>query len=55
MIIRRIEIENFRSYYGNENIFECGDGLTLIIGDNGDGDRVVFAADADAADGLAGG
>ena len=37
MIIRRIEIENFRSYYGNENIFEFGDGLTLIIGDNGDG------------------
>lgn len=37
MIIRRIEIENFRSYYGNENTFEFGDGLTLIIGDNGDG------------------
>ena len=37
MIIRRIEIENFRSYYGNENNFEFGEGLTLLIGDNGDG------------------
>ena len=42
MIIRRIEIENFRSYYGNENIFEFGDGLTLIIGDNGDGKTTFF-------------
>lgn len=44
MIIRRIEIENFRSYYGNENIFEFGDGLTLIIGDNGDGKTTFFEA-----------
>jgi DNA sulfur modification protein DndD len=44
MIIRRIEIENFRSYYGNENIFEFGDGLTLIIGDNGDGKSTFFEA-----------
>ena len=42
MIIRRIEIENFRSYYGNENVFEFGDGLTLIIGDNGDGKSTFF-------------
>ena len=44
MIIRRIEIENFRSYYGSENIFEFGDGLTLIIGDNGDGKSTFFEA-----------
>ena len=44
MIIRRIEIENFRSYYGNENVFEFGDGLTLIIGDNGDGKSTCFEA-----------
>jgi DNA sulfur modification protein DndD len=44
MIIRRIEIENFRSYYGNENIFVFGDGLTLIIGDNGDGKSTFFEA-----------
>ena len=44
MIIRRIEIENFRSYYGNENTFEFGDGLTLIIGDNGDGKSTFFEA-----------
>ena len=44
MIIRKIEIENFRSYYGNENVFEFGDGLTLIIGDNGDGKSTFFEA-----------
>ena len=44
MIIRRIEIENFRSYYGNENVFEFGEGLTLIIGDNGDGKSTFFEA-----------
>ena len=44
MIIRRIEIENFRSYYGNENVFEFGDGLTLVIGDNGDGKSTFFEA-----------
>lgn len=44
MIIRRIEIENFRSYYGNENNFEFGDGLTLILGDNGDGKTTFFEA-----------
>ena len=44
MIIRRIEIENFRSYYGNENVFEFGDGLTLILGDNGDGKSTFFEA-----------
>lgn len=44
MILRRIEIENFRSYYGNENVFEFGDGLTLILGDNGDGKTTFFEA-----------
>lgn len=44
MIIRRIEIENFRSYYGNENNFNFGDGLTLLIGDNGDGKTTFFEA-----------
>ena len=44
MIIRRIEIENFRSYYGNEIVFEFGDGLTLILGDNGDGKTTFFEA-----------
>lgn len=36
MKIKEISIRNFRSYYG-ENKFEFSDGLTLIIGDNGDG------------------
>lgn len=36
MIIKDIIIKNFRSYYG-ENKFTFSDGLTLIIGDNGDG------------------
>lgn len=44
MIIRKIEIENFRSYYGNENNFVFGDGLTLILGDNGDGKTTFFEA-----------
>ena len=36
MIIKDIIIKNFRSYYG-ENKFTFSNGLTLIIGDNGDG------------------
>ena len=31
MIIRRIEIENFRSYYGNENNFEFGEDADFSI------------------------
>ena len=33
MIIKKIVITNFRSYYG-ENTFELSKGLTLIIGGN---------------------
>ncbi len=36
MKLNKIIIKNFRSYYG-ENSFELSDGLTLVIGDNGDG------------------
>lgn len=43
MIIKKVSINNFRSYYGN-NEFELKDGLTLIIGDNGDGKTTFFEA-----------
>lgn len=43
MIIKEISICNFRSYYG-ENKFEFSDGLTLVIGDNGDGKTTFFEA-----------
>ena len=43
MIIKEISIRNFRSYYG-ENKFEFSDGLTLVIGDNGDGKTTFFEA-----------
>ena len=43
MIIKNITIENFRSYYG-ENSIDIGDGLTLIIGGNGDGKTTFFEA-----------
>ncbi len=43
MLIKRLTIKNFRSYYG-ENSFEFSDGLTLIIGDNGDGKTTFFEA-----------
>lgn len=41
MIIKKIEIKNFRSYYRN-NVFDLSNGLTLIIGDNGDGKTTFF-------------
>lgn len=44
MIIKKIIIRNFRSYYGGNNEFEFKDGLTLIIGDNGDGKTTFFEA-----------
>lgn len=43
MKLKKITIKNFRSYYG-ENSFELSDGLTLIIGDNGDGKTTFFEA-----------
>ena len=43
MIIQKIEIRNFRSYYGL-NTFDFTNGLTLIIGDNGDGKTTFFEA-----------
>lgn len=43
MIIKSVTIKNFRSYYG-ENTFKFSDGLTLIIGENGDGKTTFFEA-----------
>ena len=42
MIIKEIRIKNFRSYYGDNNQFEFSDGLTLILGDNGEPRLVEF-------------
>lgn len=45
MILNELEIRNFRSYYGGENRFEFNpSGLTLVIGDNGDGKTTFFEA-----------
>jgi DNA sulfur modification protein DndD len=43
MIIKEITIQNFRSYYGT-TIIKFKDGLTLFIGDNGDGKTTFFEA-----------
>ncbi len=43
MIIKNITIENFRSYYGVNSI-DIGEGLTLILGANGDGKTTFFEA-----------
>ena len=43
MIIKKIEIENFRSYY-KQNVFEFTNGLNLIIGSNGDGKTTLYEA-----------
>ena len=43
MIIQKIEIDNFRSYY-KHNTFELTDGLNLIIGSNGDGKTTFYDA-----------
>lgn len=43
MIIQRIEIQNFRSYY-RENVFDFLNGLNIIIGSNGDGKTTFYEA-----------
>ena len=43
MIIKKIEIQNFRIFYGL-NTFELSDGLNLIIGSNGDGKTTFYEA-----------
>ena len=43
MIIRKIEICNFRIFY-KENTFELTDGLNLILGWHGDGKTTFFDA-----------
>lgn len=43
MIIKKLEIENFRSYY-KYNVFEFNIRLNLIIGANGDGKTTLFDA-----------
>ena len=43
MILKSMNIKNFRSYYV-DNTFEFAQGLTLIIGDNGDGKTTFFEA-----------
>ena len=43
MIIKKIYIQNFRSYY-KENSFDLCDGLNLIIGSNGDGKTTFYEA-----------
>lgn len=43
MILKELKIHNFRSYY-KECVFAFRDGLTLIIGGNGDGKTTFFDA-----------
>ena len=43
MILKEITINNFRSYYGSNHL-SLSKGLTLIIGDNGDGKTTLFEA-----------
>lgn len=43
MIIKKLTISNFRSYYG-EKVFEFSKGLNLILGSNGDGKTTFFEA-----------
>ena len=45
MVLKELAIHNFRSYYGTDNHFVFNPkGLTLIIGDNGDGKTTFFEA-----------
>lgn len=43
MIIKEVKINNFRSYYGSNHL-SLSKGLTLIIGDNGDGKTTLYEA-----------
>lgn len=43
MIIKKLVIQNFRSYYG-QKVFEFGKGLNLILGANGDGKTTFYDA-----------
>ena len=43
MIIKKLTIKNFRSYYGEQS-FEFSDHLNLILGANGDGKSTFFDA-----------
>ena len=43
MIIKKLTISNFRSYYGTKE-FEFSDHLNLILGSNGDGKTTFFEA-----------
>lgn len=44
MILKEVKIQNFRSYYGADNDIQLSPGLTLILGDNGDGKTTFFEA-----------
>lgn len=44
MILKEVKIQNFRSYYGADNEIQLSPGLTLILGDNGDGKTTFFEA-----------
>lgn len=44
MIIKEINIKNFLCYYGDKNKFCFSEGLTLILGENGDGKTKFFEA-----------
>lgn len=43
MLISRVDIRNYLCYYG-DNRFELSEGLTLLVGDNGDGKTTFFSA-----------
>ena len=43
MVIKKLVLQNFRSYYG-QKVFEFGPGLNLILGANGDGKTTFYDA-----------
>ena len=44
MIFKTLYIKNFRSYYGDNKFDFRNNGLTLIVGGNGDGKTTFFEA-----------